>query len=168
MKNTIILVFMFCNAQTFAQIHKIEMDSICIYEITNSAFEIVLDSFIEHEEQFDYITDKTIFKISILDSSGTSIQLSSGTNADSVFLNSFDNLQSSGLLYYKSYRFLISGRSEINNKILSKTQNSNAVYIRKSFKDEPFEDDSYFPTVFIYKFQNNKFVLVYSRNMEYR
>ena len=101
MKRSLILVliiFYFCKF-SIAQTVK---DSIFIYEINNNEFLAILDSFITHEKQYEYFNKNVTMYLNILDSSGTCLQLSSGSTTDSLGIMEYDISANCGIFYYKS------------------------------------------------------------------
>ena len=149
-----------------AQISSTSKDSINIYLINNESFVAVIDSFITHEKQYKYFSENLTFYLNVLDSNGTCFQLSSGSATDTLFVLDYDNVDNCGVFYYKTFRFLINGRSIIDRKILKK-ENKKVKVKRVILSDyeNAIEDDSYFPTTWIYVFKNDKFYLTYKGDM---
>ena len=149
-----------------AQINSTSKDSINIYLINNENFVAVIDSFITHEKQYKYFSDNLTFYLNILDSNGTCLQLSSGSVTDTLYVLDYDNVDNCGVFYYKTFRFLINGRSIVDRKILKKENKKVKVKrVILSDNENAIEDDSYFPTTWIYVFKNDKFYLTYKGEM---
>jgi len=150
-----------------AQIKSASKDSINIYVINNESFVAIIDSFITHEKQYKYFSNNLTFYMNILDSNGTCIQLSSGSITDTLYIMDYDDVENCGVFYYKTFRFLINGRSIVDKRIL-KRENKKVIVkrVRLSDDDNVIEDDSYFPTTWIYKFKNDKFYSTYKSDMK--
>ncbi len=161
------LTFLCFSDVSKAQIKFVSNDSINIYLINNDSFAAIIDSFITHEKQYDYFNDKVTFYLNILDSNGTCIQLSSGSIIDTLFIMDYDNAENCGIIFYNTFRFLIKGRSIVDGKILKKENKKIIVRIARLFDDySHIEDDSYFPSTWIYKFNDNKFYSTYKSDMK--
>ena len=142
-----------------AQNNVITKDSINIYSVNNDKFSAILDSFISYERHYKYFNDSITFNIIILDSNGSSLQIMSGTNIDTLFIKQDDNVDNCGIFYYNSFRFYICGRSIVENKILKREHKKIKVYKMREAINEKImgEDDRFFPTTWIYFFNNEKF-----------
>jgi len=129
------------------------LDSIHIYEITNNNFISVLDSFVNHEKQYEYYSKDVTFSVNILDSNGTVFELNSGVLYQKApILYSFQK-DNPGIFLYNGHKFILTGRSIINGRIMRKTCNHQAVQIIDVSKlsNNANEDDSYFPTTWLCK-----------------
>ena len=89
----------------------------------------------------------------MLDLNGTVIQLSSGASIDYLKVYEAENISYCGIFYYKSFRFFVSGRSKISDRLLIKSSNMAEIFIVKIREDKNSgEDDHFFPTCWIYRF----------------
>jgi hypothetical protein len=132
-------------------------DSIFIYKINNDDFRSILDTFINHEKQYKYFNKNVTLFLNILDSNGTCLQLSSGLIQSTLSIMEYDTTNC-GVFYYDSIRFLISGRSPVDERIFKKGSKKVAVLkIKIEENENAIENDKYFPTYWIYKYSNAKF-----------
>jgi hypothetical protein len=134
--------------------------------VNNDNFNVILDSFITHEKQYKYFSDNVTFYLNILDSNGTCLQLSSGGMVDTLYIWDSDKAENCGVFYYKTFRFLINGRSIVDKRILKRKFEKIIVKRAKLLDENATEDDTYFPTTWIYKFDNNKFYLILKEDMK--
>lgn len=179
-KNYLNLVLLLCvNINIFAQDYKlIKLDSIPVYEIINKDFNIVLDSFINEEMQYDYYNANVTFYLRVLNIDDTTpcrncIELSSGNDLKekplTIPLDFRDKLW--GICYYKTHLFIMYGNVSIDDRIMVKTEKYTPIRIVKySYSDEDLmEDDTYFPTIWHVIFKDNNFYIGYkSRMRDYR
>jgi len=93
--------------------------------------------------------------------------LSSGSITDTLYIMDYDDVENCGVFYYKTFRFLINGRSIVDRRILKK-ENKKVIVKRARLSDDDnaIEDDRYFPTTWIYKFKNDKFYSTYKSDMK--
>lgn len=138
------------------------------YIIISSDFKNVLDSFLVNESQYSYFSmDDTsvIFPITVMDSVGNIMQLTSGKKG--FFVPYYLQNSILGILKYSGISFIINGRASPNSKLLYKTKKKISIPIKKSIKhDYPIEDDSFFPTVWIFNYEDGSLEVVYRSKME--
>jgi hypothetical protein len=128
-----------------------------------------LDSFIIEESRYEYYNPNVTFRLYIMDRNGCVLQLSSGIdykNHPPVFeISDIDS--TSGIFYYKTHKFIMYGRYIISSKILHRT--NNYIIIKKyniQIYEDANEDDSFFPTIWIIAFKNDKFIITNKFPME--
>jgi len=138
------------------------------YCVISNDFKEILDSFLIHEAQYSYFSfsdTNVVFPITVLDSVGNIIQLTSGRKGFFIHKSSSNNIF--GILKYKGISFIVNGRTAPNQKILNGTNKKVKVPIKISNKDiEPIEDDRFFPTVWITNLENGEIKIVYKSKMK--
>ncbi|MDR1006122.1 MAG: hypothetical protein LBL74_04585 [Bacteroidales bacterium] len=163
MKRIIYFLLVFLPLSVFGQRH-MKLDSIPVYTIINSDFHTILDSFINEERQYEYYNDNVTFFVNIMNTKGNVLQISSGDDLKNKPLQFWESDIDStyGIFYYKTHSFVIRGRSVIDSDIMIKT---NKYIIVEAYNesmldiidDDVMEDDTYFPTMWFVRFENNKF-----------
>lgn len=138
-----------------------EKDSIPIYKIVNKELEVILDSFINNEFQYGYFSDSAVFFINVMDYNGEILQLSSGYRKSKKEITVYYPDTNTGIILYKNYYFILSGRSKVREEILEKTKDYlNVTKIRDINNIIGGEIDEYFPTYWFVNLINNKLIIV--------
>lgn len=155
-------LILFIINDVFAQSIIIKQDSLPVYSVINQNFANILDSFVIHEQQYEYYDTTVIFHISMdIYKDCTMIQLFSGNkNNDSIriSINDIKHL----LFFYKQHLFIVYIRTQDSEqKLLEETKLKQVVYYVKHItkkNDEIAEFiDDYFPTTWIYQFKDEVF-----------
>jgi len=143
-------------------------DSIPIYKIMHKELEIILDSFINNEKQYNYFCDSAVFFLNVMDLKGEILQLSSGYKKTRDTINVYYADSNTGIILYKNYYFILSGRSRVSDKILMKTNKYYTVKTNNSVNDVGEEIDVYYPTYWFMNIVNNNLTIVnkYKRSKE--
>jgi len=138
------------------------LDSVSVYCIINDELNPVLDSFIIHEKQYEYYNKDVTFFVNVMDSIGVVFELNSGTLFKEIpFLYSYKK-KNAGIFIYKGHTFILSGRSIISNKIMVKTCNYQTIKFIdvKDVGNNAIEDDSFFPTTWLCKFDKDSMLIL--------
>jgi hypothetical protein len=159
MKLKILATFIICFVSINAYSINKE-DSIPIYKIMHNELEIIIDSFINNENQYNYFCDSAVFFINVMDLKGEILQLSSGYKKTRDKINVYYSDSNTGIILYKNYYFILSGRSRVSDKILMKTNNYYKVKKNNSVNDVGEEIDVYFPTYWFINLVNNNLTIV--------
>jgi hypothetical protein len=144
----------------------IGIDTMFLFSVINSDFRGILDSFIIHEQQYEYYDSTVVFFVNInIYDSGLNLWLFSGDKniGTEIKLAQSDYLKK--MFVHKNHIFL----SRINcfgliynnilNELFQKTDKKIVIVYYKNIETEIeeiesffIEDDSYFPTTWIYDF----------------
>ena len=139
-----------------------------VYQIVNNDLMIVLDSFILNEKQYDYYDTSVVFYANTMNKNGTVLQFSSGGKYEGIPVVDELYLDSTfGVFYHKSHFFLLYGRSIVCSDLMQKTDKIFVVCAIKDVENGSlgFQDDTYFPTTWIYIFKDGKLYNTYKQEM---
>lgn len=148
--------------------NSLKLAQVPIYQISDNQVELVLDSFICNEAQYEYFDDNVVLYINVMNNNGTTIQISSGHKGqykpalDETYMDS-----TVGIIYYKKHTFLLYGRSVISSKIATRTEKTYLLEIIESDTSEIIEDDTYFPTSWICRYKKDGFHIMNKFEMFY-
>lgn len=139
-----------------------------IYRVENRSFYAALDSFIYNESVYEYYDTSVVLYANTMDSKGTVIQLSSGgkqiytPSVSRYFVDS-----TLGVFFHRSHIFLLYGRSIISEKLCINTNTRFLVNVKNdSIHSIIIDDDSYFPTTWFGKLENDQFIIMNKFPME--
>lgn len=162
------LFILSCQSATKTDSFSKKLANVPVYQIVNKDLMIVLDSFILNEKQYDYYDTSVVFYANTMNKNGTILQFSSGGKYSGMPEVEEHYLDSTfGVFYHKSHVFLLYGRSIVCSDLMQKTDKIFVVSVIKDIENESlmFEDDSYFPTTWIYIFKDGKLYNTYKEEM---
>lgn len=156
-----ILILLIIFIKGISQTTVIRKDSIPICSIIFSEFERILDDFIDNERQFEYFDSIAVFDIVIglNNDSNIYIMLSSGREMyDTIFQPESTNKNSYICFYYKNNLFIVFMRSDLPiQKLFNITTSKQIIYFINNTNTNSCEDDSFFPSLWIYIFKDGLF-----------
>jgi len=155
------LLFVIINGG-FSQSVILSKVSVPVYSVINDDFYSILDSFVIHEQQYEYYDTTVIFPITMdIYKDCTMVQLFSGYKRNDSIKILKENINQL-LFFHKQHVFIVNVRtSDSEQTLLKETKYKQLVYyvtykVIKTNNDAIFIDD-YWPTTWIYQFKDEIF-----------
>jgi hypothetical protein len=167
-KYVIFLIILFFGANnTYSQSVITRTDSIPVYLVVNEEFAKILDSFIIHEQQYDYYYSTVRFLLILeCNEKRSSFTLFSGNRCqDSVIifeepLNIY--MEKEGIIFYNNHTFVCLFYDDICELLLKQSNMKQFVYYKRTTikpikETEIHEDIDIFPSIWTYEWNNGVF-----------
>lgn len=157
-----------CQSVDRSKIDNSDHISVPIYKVTNKDLISVLDSFILNEKKYDYYDSTVVLYANTMNNDGTILQFSSGgKGVSSPVINRNYADATLAVFYHNKNMFVLYGRSIVSSKLMTKTNAMYSIATRRTDDEtQAFEDDSYFPTIWVGKFDGVKFRITVKSNMK--
>jgi hypothetical protein len=132
--------------------------------VENKDILVYLDSFVMNERKYSYYDTCVVLYANTMDRNGVVLQLSSGRrHVYSPIISQCYVDSTCGVFFHNLHLFVLYGRSIISNQLMRKTSNSFLIKVKMEEKGDfskSGEDDSYFPTTWIGKFDGRHFFII--------